>query len=335
MRSYCGIYVDAGYLTAASSIRLTGTSYRAATEADVAGLIEAITQQATEHAGLPLLRVHWYDSGSKGVASTEQRRIATLPRVKLRLGRTSVHGEQKGVDLKLALDLITQAQNRVADVVYLVSGDDDLTEAVDEAQHLGTQVVLLAVPDLDGRPINVSRNLQMACDDLLLVDAKALDQHVRKLTRPTPSVEVSEHPQPALGPPAPEAAPAKHRITPADLAAMLEDRAPAVLPPKRLVTRPPVPVYSTTTGQPSTGSGIQSAEVEDAIASVVGSLLTSWWMTASPTSKQELLRGKPFIPQELDRTLLLDLSSTLGVDELDAATRFRLRDAFWERAQRL
>ena len=101
MRSYCGIYVDVGYLLAAASTRITGTSYRAATEVDVAGLLADITEQVTEHAGLPLLRTHWYDAASKGAANTEQRRIATLPRVKLRLGRTSVHGEQKGVDLKL------------------------------------------------------------------------------------------------------------------------------------------------------------------------------------------------------------------------------------------
>ena len=35
-----------------------------------------------------------------------ERDIAKLPRVKLRLGRCGYNGEQKGVDLKLALDLM-------------------------------------------------------------------------------------------------------------------------------------------------------------------------------------------------------------------------------------
>lgn len=333
MRSYFGVYVDAGYLAAAASTRLTGTSYRAATEIDVAGLLPAITSQAGEHAELPLLRVHWYDAASRGVASVEQRRIATLPRVKLRLGRTSVHGEQKGVDLKLALDLITQARNRVTDVVYLLSGDDDLTEAVEEAQYLGTQVVLLAVPDREGRPINVSRNLQMACDDLVLVDAAALDEYVRKTTATVDEDEPAAANEPPTAP-APEGPPV--RITPAVVAALAEQRAPAAVPPKRLLTSPGA---SSTRVYSSDGSSLAAYEprfdAEETIASVVTSLTSSWWLSATPAAKAALLSGRPLIPQDLDRTLLIDLCSALGIDQLDTETRHQLRDAFWERVTRL
>lgn len=336
MRSYFGVYVDAGYLAAAASTRLTGTSYRAATEMDVAGLLPAITAQAGAHAELPLLRVHWYDAASRGVPSVEQRRIATLPRVKLRLGRTSVHGEQKGVDLKLALDLITQARNRVTDVVYLLSGDDDLTEAVEEAQHLGTQVVLLAVPDREGRPISVSRHLQMACDDLVLIDPAALDEYVRKTT-----ASIGEEPPAAEGPPTveaavplPEASPV--RVTPAVVAALAEQRAPAVVPPKRLLTSPGA---SSTRVYSSDGSGHAAYEprldAEEAITGIVTSLTSSWWLSATPAARSALLAGRPLIPQDLDRTLLIDLCSALGIDQLDTETRHQLRDAFWERVERL
>jgi hypothetical protein len=37
----------------------------------------------------------------------------------------------------------------------------------------------------------------------------------------------------------------------------------------------------------------------------------------------------------LDRTLLIDLCSALGIDQLDTETRHQLRDAFWERVERL
>lgn len=335
MRSYCGVYVDAGYLAAAASLRLTGTSYRAATELDVASLVAAITEQATAHSQLSLLRVHWYDAGARGVASPEQRRIATLPRVKLRLGRTSVHGEQKGVDLKLALDLITQARNRVTDVVYLVSGDDDLTEAVEEAQHLGTQVVLLAVPGHEGKPINVSRNLQMACDELLLIQPEALDEHVRKATPKTAVEDVEPAGMtPASEPTASTETAAPPRVTPAVMAAMLEHRAPAALPPRRLFTNAAVPVYSSITGQSTPRPDAAAPEIEEAVSEVVDSLLASWHLSATADAKSELLAGKPMIPPELDRTLLRDLSAQLHVDELDTSTRFRLRNVFWERAQR-
>ena len=337
MRSYFGVYVDAGYLAAAASTRLTGTSYRAATEMDVAGLLPAIIAQAGAHADLPLLRVHWYDAASRGVPSSEQRRIATLPRVKLRLGRTSVHGEQKGVDLKLALDLITQARNRVTDVVYLLSGDDDLTEAVEEAQHLGTQVVLLAVPDREGRPISVSRHLQMACDDLVLVDPAALDEYVRKATASIGE----EEPPAAEGAPTVEAAVqlpegSPVRVTPAVLAALAEQRAPAVVPPKRLLTSPGA---SATRVYSSDGRGHAAYEprfdAEEAITGIVTSLTSSWWLSATPAARSALLAGRPLIPQDLDRTLLIDLCSALGIDQLDTETRHQLRDAFWERVERL
>lgn len=323
MRSYCGVYVDAGYLYAAASVRLTGTSYRAATEMDVAALLDAIVEQVTCHAKLPLLRVHWYDAARGATPSMDQRRIATLPRVKLRLGRTSVNGEQKGVDLKLALDLITQARHRVMDVVYLVSGDDDLTEAVEEAQHLGTQVALLAVPDLEGRPIHTNKNLQMACDELLLVSPAALDEHVRRATPPARMEPEAPVEKPVAVPAPPP------RFTPADLAALSGHRAPAAMPPRKLVvTTDAVPVYSSITGQASRADPV-TADVEAAITQVVDSLLGS--LSSSPGGHQELMARKPMIPPDLDRTLLLDLVARLHVDELDTAVRFRLRDAFWER----
>lgn len=181
MRSYCSLYVDAGYLMSAASTRVTGTSLRSATEMDVPALLAALTEQVERASGLPLLRIHWYDAGTRqGAPSGNQKDIATIPRVKVRLGRVGYNGEQKGVDLKLALDLITQSRNRVAEVVYLVSGDDDLSEAVEEAQHHGVQVMALGVPDADGNAINVSRHLAMTVDQLLVIDACVIDDHVKR-----------------------------------------------------------------------------------------------------------------------------------------------------------
>jgi len=98
------------------------------------GLLADLTTQVETHSGLPLLRIHWYDAGTRaGTPGGNQREIATIPKVKLRLGRIGFNGEQKGVDLKLALDLISQSRNRSSEIVYLISGDDDLSEAVEEA----------------------------------------------------------------------------------------------------------------------------------------------------------------------------------------------------------
>ena len=122
-----------------------------------------------------MLRVHWYDSARNGIPDAQQERIGELPKVKLRLGRFGVNGEQKGVDLRIGLDLVAHARNSASDVFFLVSGDDDLAEAVEEAQVHGVQVLLLAVPTVDGKAHGVSRHLIRAADDLDSIDGAAID----------------------------------------------------------------------------------------------------------------------------------------------------------------
>ena len=186
MRSHCAIYVDVGYLLAAAATRVTGTSLRRGVLVDHPELIRGLIERAEADSGLPLLRVNWYDSGARpgGMPDFVQDEIGLLPRVKLRLGRLSHAGEQKGVDLRIGLDLATHGRNRVVDVIYLVSGDDDLTEAVEEAQGHGVQVILLAVPGQDGRPHGVARHLQRAADGLILLEVETIDQAVRSRAIP-------------------------------------------------------------------------------------------------------------------------------------------------------
>src|SRR3954466_464567 len=171
MRFRCSLYVDVGYLLSSTAVRVTGTSLRNGVHVDYAPLIRALVQQAERMSELPMLRVHWYDSAKDGVPDAQQQRIGELPKVKLRLGRFGVDGEQKGVDLRIGLDLVAHARNGAADVFFLVSGDDDLTEAVEEAQVHGVQLVLLAIPNEQGRPHGVSRHLMRAADELVTLPA--------------------------------------------------------------------------------------------------------------------------------------------------------------------
>jgi hypothetical protein len=94
MRSTCSLYIDAGYLLAAAATRITGTSLRSGIHADYAKLINSFVASAEEWSGLPVLRVHWYDSANRGIPDAQQERIGELPRVKLRLGRFGMDGQQ-------------------------------------------------------------------------------------------------------------------------------------------------------------------------------------------------------------------------------------------------
>ncbi|MBF4615485.1 NYN domain-containing protein [Curtobacterium sp. VKM Ac-1376] len=175
MRSHSALYVDAGYLVAAAATRATGSSLRAGVDIEYGKLVSQLVELLEEQTALPILRVYWYDAARDGKASPSQEQIAILPKVKLRLGRIGVDGEQKGVDLRIGLDMVGHARNGAVDTMYLISGDDDLTEAVEEAQAQGVQVVILAVPTASGTPQGVSRHLRLAADDIEVLTWRILD----------------------------------------------------------------------------------------------------------------------------------------------------------------
>ena len=335
MRNSCSVYVDVGYLLAAAATRVTGTSLRSGVVISYPDLIAAVIAQAERTSGLPVLRVHWYDSGAKsgGAPDSSQESIGELPRVKLRLGRLSPRGEQKGVDLRIGLDLASHGRNRVSDLVYLISGDDDLTEAVEEAQSHGVQVVILAVPDSLGRSHAVSRHLLRECDDIVILDAATIDSTVLVRTQ-TPEPASSDGRQTGEQPvspvsPAPRsptanvASPVAAVPSPSVLAGMRPSARTSVAPPRSSI------VYSSS----SDGSGRRPAPSTDQMAvidEVCRGVVAAWRGQASEIDRDRVMREQPFIPNDLDRTLLTDLSARLGVYDVDESTRYALRARFWE-----
>lgn len=312
MRSKCSIYVDVGYLLSSAAVRVTGTSLRYGIFVDYAPLIEALVQQAETISELPVLRVHWYDSAKDGVPDAQQQRIGELPKVKLRLGRFGVDGQQKGVDLRIGLDLVTHARNRAADVFVLVSGDDDLTEAVEEAQALGVQVILLAVPGTDNKPHGISRHLVRAADGLELLPPETLDETVTKVEMPPAP------PQPVM------VAPPQVKVTPKEF---------ATLAPREAPRSSSVLAYSVATGrEPQISQEYKdSLELAEQIDLVVNNVLTTFRKSATAEALAELEAGRPSIPRDIDKALLTDLSHRRGDYDLSESVRYKLRARFWEK----
>lgn len=324
MRSTCSLYIDAGYLLASAATRVTGTSLRSGIHVDYSTLISSLVDTAQDRSGLPVLRVYWYDSARNGIPDAQQERIGELAKVKLRLGRFGVNGEQKGVDLRIGLDLVAHARNGASDVFFLVSGDDDLTEAVEEARVHGVQVVLLAVPTAVGTSHGVSRHLIRAADELDVIDGGVVDDAVLKVDRqPVPApIPTPPAPTPAV---VPAARPAGR--TPLDVAA----RVHASSAPRRTS----VLAYSSTTGSPAQVlpgyDRNDETEDEHAIDEVVMRVLASFRESATADEKLELDRARPSIPREIDRALLLDASVAMQHCDLDEDSRYRLRARFWEK----
>lgn len=338
MRSHCALYVDAGYLLASAATRATGTSLRSGIEVDHRNLIEALSEHAERVSGLPLLRTHWYDSSRQGTPDAAHETIGLLPRVKLRLGRIGYGGEQKGVDLRIGLDMVAHARNGAVDVIFLVSGDDDLTEAVEEAQAQGVQVLVLAIPDASGEPHGVSRHLQRAADGLEMLEPMLLDASVKKnLPVPAPRQDAGRSSAPDAEPATPLNVP-----SPAQLANQVRAATPAATRSGSLPDDPaPTAVRTALVYSISSGSapvvmmdgGHSPDEVDEIIDRVTTRVLESWLQGATYDQRQELVEGRPSIPPDVDRALLVDLSEALGVYELSHKVRIRLRARFWERLE--
>lgn len=321
MRSNCAVYVDAGYLLSASATLVTGTSLRSGINVNYKSLLDALLNEGARCSDLRVLRVHWYDAAYRGVPGHEHEQIGMLPRVKLRLGRVGFEGQQKGVDLRIGLDMVTHARNGAVDTIVLVSGDDDLTVAVEEAQLHGVEVILLAVPDQNERPQAVSRHLQLAADQLEIVDRGVIEGAVTRKARPlTPEPPVSkpvEVPANTSQPPVP---------TPASIVARdLTTARPTSSAPRSLLA------YSSSTAGPASGDlrYLADEEYAEQIERVARKVVQSFLTSAATADRDALQQGRPSIPQDLDRALLQDMSQTVDLYYLDDEIRTELRRAFW------
>ncbi len=105
------LLVDAGYLFACAGRLVLQTTTRRDFRVDTPGFVAALTAAAAERLPGRLLRVYWFDASKDRVPTVEQRAVAQLPGVKLRLGNLNAAGQQKGVDAQVRADLETLARN--------------------------------------------------------------------------------------------------------------------------------------------------------------------------------------------------------------------------------
>ena len=180
------LLIDAGYLLLGAGGVVLGADRREDIDCDYAAVHDALSDYVEDHSGLSKLRTYWYDGapGPHGEPTADHRRIGSLPRLKLRLGRV-IQGQQKGVDTLITLDLLTLARERAIATAYLLTGDEDLREAVLAAQSLGIQVVLLGTPPIEGS--RQSFALIDECDEHIVLDEEFWEPYfspVQHMPRP-------------------------------------------------------------------------------------------------------------------------------------------------------
>src|ERR1700745_3097298 len=172
------IMVDVGYIYAAAGELLFSTSSRREFRVDADKLIGALTRHADSLVRGELLRGYWYDAARDRVPTIDQRVIAQMAWVKLRLGNLNARGQQKGVDAQVRADMEALARHRALTDAVLVAGDEDMVPAVEAAQAYGVRVHLWGIEPPYGT--NQAERLVWESDTVDVLDAAFLRPYFSK-----------------------------------------------------------------------------------------------------------------------------------------------------------
>ncbi len=318
------VLVDVGYIYAAAGELLFGSSSRRDFRVDAVPLIQVVTKHADELIRGELLRVYWYDAARDRVPTIDQRVIAQMPWVKLRLGNLNARGQQKGVDAQIRADMEALARHRAITDAVLIAGDEDMVPAVEAAQAFGVRVHLWGIEPPYGT--NQAERLVWESDTVDVLDAPFLRPYFSK----NPAAVEQVRADPSLGPQATVPSPAqlfgeRHIRTAGSTGAQ---------PTSRTGGHPVLPASGWPANVNSTGPmprlGPERMRVEEAGEHVA----QKWILTRGRDNIRDLLPG-PILPPVIDKELLVDAEKELGLSLRPyQEAREWLRDAFWERVHR-
>jgi uncharacterized LabA/DUF88 family protein len=309
------IMVDVGYIYASAGELLFSAASRREYRVDADKLIQALTRQAEDQVRGELLRVYWYDAARDRVPTIDQRVIAQMPWVKLRLGNLNARGQQKGVDAQIRADMEALARHRAITDAILVAGDEDMVPAVEAAQAYGVRVHLWGVEPPYGT--NQAERLVWESDTVDVLERSFVEPYFTRQLTPEP----------------PPAAAADSTLVrggqPIQTQTVPGAPSPAQVFGDRHASRPmsrPMPV----THLAATRLGPDRERVEEAGEHVA----QKWILTRGEDNIRDLLPG-PILPPVIDKELLVDAEKELGLS-LRAYQEARewLRDAFWARVHR-
>ena len=318
LMSRYAIMVDVGYIYASAGELLFSAASRREYRVDADRLIQALTRHAEEQLRGELLRIYWYDAARDRVPTIDQRVIAQMPWVKLRLGNLNARGQQKGVDAQIRADMEALARHRAITDAILVAGDEDMVPAVEAAQAFGVRVHLWGIEPPYGT--NQAERLVWESDTVDVLERSFIEPFfTRQLVGEAAAtaagpVRAPGQPVPVPGSPS---APSPAQV--------FGDRHFAKQPAR------PLPVSAANAFSHAPGRlGPDRERVEEAGEHVA----QKWILTRGEDNIRDLLPG-PILPPVIDKELLVEAEKDLGLS-LRAYQEARewLRDAFWARVHR-
>ena len=120
------------------------------------------------------------DSKSEELYANQQRLFRKLQKqnIIITLGQLIRHPDktyhEKGVDVRLAVEMIRFARENKYDIAYLVSSDTDLVAAVEEVQSIGKTIQYVGIPK------GQSYGLSSVADDVRLLRPEEIEQFLPK-----------------------------------------------------------------------------------------------------------------------------------------------------------
>jgi uncharacterized LabA/DUF88 family protein len=303
------IMVDVGYIYASAGELLFSAGSRREYRVDADRLIQALTRHADEKVRGELLRIYWYDAARDRVPTIDQRVIAQMPLVKLRLGNLNARGQQKGVDAQIRADMEALARHRAITDAVLVAGDEDMVPAVEAAQAFGVRVHLWGVDPPYGT--NQAERLVWESDTVEVLERSFIEPYFSRQAVAEPAASAS-----------------------AGALARISQVVSAKPNPAQVFGERHGPRTTTLRHlSPPAGSarlGPERERVEEAGEHVA----QKWILTRGEDNIRDLLPG-PILPPVIDKELLVDAEKELG-QSLRAFQEARewLRDAFWARIHR-
>ena len=313
------IMVDVGYIYASAGELLFGAASRREYRVDADKLIQALTRHADDQVRGELLRVYWYDAARDRVPTIDQRVIAQMPWVKLRLGNLNARGQQKGVDAQIRADMEALARHRAITDAILVAGDEDMVPAVEAAQAFGVRVHLWGVEPPYGT--NQAERLVWESDTVEVLE--------RSFVEPFFTRQLAAEPLPSPG--SGQARPGQAGIglpgSPAPSPAQLFGERHAA---RQAAAAKAAHASAAAAAAATARRGPDKERVEEAGEHVA----QKWILTRGEDNIRDLLPG-PILPPVIDKELLVDAEKELG-QSLRSYQEARewLRDAFWARVHR-
>jgi uncharacterized LabA/DUF88 family protein len=315
------IMVDVGYIYASAGELLFGAASRREYRVDADKLIQALTRHADEQVRGELLRVYWYDAARDRVPTIDQRVIAQMPWVKLRLGNLNARGQQKGVDAQIRADMEALARHRAITDAILVAGDEDMVPAVEAAQAFGVRVHLWGIEPPYGT--NQAERLVWESDTVEVLERSFVEPYFTRQLVPEPV------PAGGAGPARPGAAGAGLGIPAAPSPAQVFGERHT---PRQGLARPAPSAVAAAAAAAAAAArrGPDKERVEEAGEHVA----QKWILTRGEDNIRDLLPG-PILPPVIDKELLVDAEKELGLSLRSyQEAREWLRDAFWARVHR-